>query len=89
MHEEDLHPGDRVLAYTDGVTEARSADGERFGVERLVDFVNRALNDRLPTPETMRRLVRAVVAHQDDQLQDDATAIILEWRPPRSPFAPE
>ncbi|WP_329107795.1 serine/threonine-protein phosphatase [Micromonospora sp. NBC_01699] len=87
VHEEDLHPGDRVLAYTDGVTDARSLDGERFGVDRLVDFVNRALNDQLPTPETMRRLVRAVVAHQDDELQDDATAMFLEWRPPRSPLA--
>ncbi|WP_326560739.1 PP2C family protein-serine/threonine phosphatase [Micromonospora sp. NBC_01796] len=87
VHEEDLHPGDRVLAYTDGVTDAVSAEGERFGVDRLVDFVNRALNDELPTPETMRRLVRAVVTHQKDELQDDATAVFLEWRPPRSPLA--
>jgi hypothetical protein len=88
VHEEDLHPGDRLLAYTDGVTDAVSADGERFGVDRLVDFIHRALNDQLPTPETARRLVRAVVEHQNDQLQDDATAVILEWQPPRSPFAP-
>ena len=88
VHEEDLHPGDRVLAYTDGVTEANSADGERFGVDRLVDFINRALNDGLPTPETARRLVRAVVDHQNEELQDDATAVILEWLPQRSPFAP-
>lgn len=87
VHEEDLHPGDRILAYTDGVTDARGVDGDLFGVARLVDFVNRALNDELPTPETMRRLVRAVVAHQNDELQDDATAMFLEWRPPRSPLA--
>jgi hypothetical protein len=86
VHEEELHPGDRILAYTDGITDARGADGVRFGVDRLVDFVNRALNDRLPTPETMRRLVRAVVAHQDGGLEDDASAMFLEWRPPRSPF---
>ncbi|RQW85331.1 phosphatase [Micromonospora globispora] len=87
VHEEDLHAGDRILAYTDGITDARSPDGQRFGVDRLVDFVNRALNDQLPTPETMRRLVRAVMAHQGDELQDDATAMFLEWRPPRSPLA--
>ena len=69
MHVEDLHPGDRILAYTDGITDARSADGEHFGLDRLVDFVNRALNDGLPSPETMRRLVRAVVGYQDDQLR--------------------
>jgi serine phosphatase RsbU (regulator of sigma subunit) len=88
VHEEDLHPGDRLLAYTDGVTDAVSASGERFGVDRLVDFIHRALNDELPTPETARRLVRAVVDHQNEELQDDATAVILEWQPSRSPFAP-
>ncbi|MEV1286095.1 PP2C family protein-serine/threonine phosphatase [Micromonospora sp. NPDC049679] len=87
VHEENLHPGDRILGYTDGITDARSADGDRFGVNRLVDFVNRALNDQLATPETMRRLVRAVVEHQDGELQDDATALFLEWRPRRSPLA--
>ncbi|MET8525441.1 PP2C family protein-serine/threonine phosphatase [Micromonospora sp. NPDC005172] len=86
VYEEELHPGDRLLAYTDGITEARSADGERFGLDRLVDFVNRALNDRLPSPETMRRLVRAVLAYQDEQLDDDATALILEWQPPHLPL---
>jgi serine phosphatase RsbU (regulator of sigma subunit) len=87
VHREELHPGDRILAYTDGIIDARSADGGEFGIDRLVDFVNRALNDRLPTPETMRRLVRAVVAYQEDQLQDDATALFLEWQPPHSPLA--
>jgi serine phosphatase RsbU (regulator of sigma subunit) len=87
VHEELLHPGDRLLAYTDGVTDAVDANGERFGVERLLDLVRRALNDQLPTTETMRRLVRAVVAHQSDELQDDATAVFVEWRPPHSPLA--
>jgi serine phosphatase RsbU (regulator of sigma subunit) len=88
VHEEILHPGDRLLAYTDGVTDAVDANGERFGLERLLDLVHRALNDELPTPETMRRLIRAVVAHQHDDLQDDATALFLEWRPTRSPLGP-
>ncbi|MEU7840104.1 PP2C family protein-serine/threonine phosphatase [Micromonospora sp. NPDC049114] len=86
VYEEELHPGDRILAYTDGITDARSADGERFGRDRLVDFVNRALNDGLPSPETMRRLVRAVLAYQDEQLDDDATALFLEWQPPHLPL---
>jgi hypothetical protein len=31
-------------------------------------------------PETMRRLAHAVVKHQGDELQDDATQVLLEWR---------
>src|SRR3712207_3484581 len=38
---EQLQPGDMLLLYTDGVTEARSPDGEFFGQDRLVDLVTR------------------------------------------------
>jgi hypothetical protein len=34
----------------------------------------------------MRRLVHAILAHQHENLQDDATAVLLEWRP--DPAAP-
>ena len=76
---ETLQPGDRVLFYTDGVTEARSPDGDFFGPERLVDLLARNLAGGLPTPETMRRVVRALLSHQQGQLTDDATLLLLEW----------
>ena len=34
----------------------------------------------LPAPETLRRLRQAVLAHQHGELQDDATALMFEWR---------
>ena len=77
---EQLEPGDRVLFYTDGVIDARSPAGDFFGVERLVDLLTRNLAGALPTPETMRRVVRALLAHQQGQLSDDATLLLLEWR---------
>jgi serine phosphatase RsbU (regulator of sigma subunit) len=77
--EEALEPGDHVLFYTDGVIEARSADGEFFGPQRLVDFVVRTFADRVPAPETMRRLIRAILDYQHEQLQDDATAVLVGW----------
>jgi hypothetical protein len=77
--EEALEPGDQVLLYTDGITEARDHDGNPFGVERLIDFAQRAVADRLPAPETVRRLVHAILEHQDDCLQDDATVLLLQW----------
>ena len=76
---EHLQPGDRVLFYTDGVTEARSPDGDFFGPERLVDLLGRNLAGGLPTPETMRRVVRALLGHKQAQLTDDATLLLLEW----------
>src|SRR3954451_23066825 len=77
--EEALEPGDRLLLYTDGITEARSAEGEQFGVDRLIDFAIKAVADQLPAPETTRRLVHAILDYQNDQLQDDATVLLAEW----------
>lgn len=77
--EEALEPRDHLLLYTDGITEARDVDGEPFGLDRLVDFVARALADQLPAPETARRLVHAILDYQLDELQDDATVLIAQW----------
>ncbi len=78
--EATLQPGDRVLLYTDGIVEARSPEGEFFGEQRLADFVIRSAASGLPAPETLRRLMREILEHQADQLQDDASIVILEWR---------
>jgi hypothetical protein len=76
---EVLEHGDRVLLYSDGIVEARRPDGQEFGLELLVDFVGRQLAAELPAPETMRRLVHQILEHQQDALQDDATAVLVEW----------
>lgn len=78
---ERLEPGDRILLYTDGVTEGRAADGTPFGVQRLADFIIRHGSALLPAPETMRRLNRAIVEYQQGRLRDDATAVLIEWQP--------
>lgn len=76
---EHLQRGDYVLLYTDGVIEARSPSGELFGLERLVDLITRNLAAELPPNETIRRTVRELLAHQQAQLRDDATLLLIHW----------
>ena len=81
VQREQLEPGDRLLFYTDGVTEARDDTGAFFGEERLVELTEHAAASGLPAPEVLRRLLIAVLDHQKGQLQDDATLLIAEWSP--------
>ncbi|MEU4081928.1 serine/threonine protein phosphatase [Streptomyces venezuelae] len=81
VHSTQLQPGDRLLLFTDGVTDARSAAGELFGEQRLADAVVRALTDGLPAPEALRRLIQQILVHQDQRLNDDATLLLTEWHP--------
>ncbi|WP_433412118.1 PP2C family protein-serine/threonine phosphatase [Microtetraspora malaysiensis] len=78
-----LEPGDRLLFYTDGIIEARSPEGEPFGIDRFTNFVLRWEADGVSAPETGRRLIRSVLDHQHGVLQDDATVMLVEWRTER------
>jgi phosphoserine phosphatase RsbU/P len=60
-----IGPGDRLLFYTDGITESRNADGDEFAEERLVDS---ALRHRALTAED--NAFNAAV------FEDDATLIV-------------
>jgi sigma-B regulation protein RsbU (phosphoserine phosphatase) len=80
--EQQLEPGDALVLYTDGITEARNDDGELFGVERLIEFVLADLAERAPAAETMRRLIHTIVSYENGELRDDATAAMLQWHAP-------
>lgn len=77
-----LEPGDGVLFYTDGVIEARVPGGEMFGVERLIDHVGRHASDQEEPEEVIRRIADSVLAHRVDQLDDDATLVMIRWNGP-------
>jgi hypothetical protein len=79
---ERLGPGDRLVLYTDGVTETRDRSGEEFGLNRFVNFILRLNAEGLPVPETLRRLVHSVLDYHGGKLQDDATVLFLEWHGP-------
>ena len=76
----DFEPGDALLLYTDGVIEARTRDGELFGLERLADLLEREAASEQPPEELLRRLVRTVLGYQGGrELRDDATLLLLQW----------
>jgi serine phosphatase RsbU (regulator of sigma subunit) len=77
---ESLEPGDMVLLYTDGLSEARRPGGELFTVERLGEFIERQAAGGQPAPETLRRLREAIIDRREGALRDDATALLVEWR---------
>jgi hypothetical protein len=78
--EESLQPGDLLLLYTDGLTEARHPDGQMFTLLGLGDFIEREAAAGQTAAETLRRLRHAIVDRQPGQLKDDATAVLVEWR---------
>ncbi|MEV5886323.1 PP2C family protein-serine/threonine phosphatase [Streptomyces sp. NPDC052020] len=79
---EQLQPRDRLVLYTDGIVEARDTDGRHFGLERFIDYLVRHHADQLTVHETLRRIIHAVLAHHDGELDDDATVLLAEWRDP-------
>ena len=72
----DLKPGDVLVLYTDGVTEAINAREEEFGEERLFQVI--AANRNRPAQEIMDIILAAITAHAGDQPQfDDITLMVL------------
>jgi phosphoserine phosphatase RsbU/P len=70
-----LSPGDRLLLFTDGITEASNADGEEFGEHRLIEA---AKNARQENPLAVQaRLLSDVKRFCRSQLQDDATLVVV------------
>jgi serine phosphatase RsbU (regulator of sigma subunit) len=70
-----LLPGDRILLYTDGLTEARTVEGGFVSVEQVVQpLVEMRLNDALPAIlEALRNESRA--------LDDDLALLAAEYDP--------
>ncbi|HWT95181.1 MAG TPA: PP2C family protein-serine/threonine phosphatase [Solirubrobacteraceae bacterium] len=75
-----LEPGDMVLLYTDGLTEARRPDGALFTTMRLAEFLERQAGSGDAAPDTLRRLREAIISTNEGRLRDDATALLIEWR---------
>ena len=75
-----LQPGDKVVLYSDGLSEAQSADGEYFD-RREFQATLRA-NARLAGAELHAKLAQAVEDFTEAaELSDDVTMLVLEYQP--------
>lgn len=71
----DLALGDRMILFTDGITEASGIDGQEFGEERLLEILRES---RALGAATIQASVLARVAQfSGDRFQDDATLVVL------------
>ena len=74
---DNLDYGDRVLIYTDGISEARNVDGEKYGLDRLKELLVDTMD--LPLQEVREMLVEHWSLFVEGTAPaDDATFILLE-----------
>src|SRR5580704_10121932 len=72
----NLAPGDVVVFYTDGVTEAKTPLGEEFGMERLSATVRRGSS--LSAEELMTDIYTAAANFCGDDFADDVTLLVVK-----------
>jgi len=75
-----FEPGDRLVIYTDGITEARNASGEPYGEDRLHAFI--AETSDLSGEEFCDSLLQAIARwsedSSDDLHDDDLTLVVVD-----------
>ncbi len=71
-----LDDGDIVVLYTDGITEARGANGEQFGLDRLCAAVERAAAQPM---NALRDSIYDEVRRFTSRLDDDQTLIVARY----------
>jgi sigma-B regulation protein RsbU (phosphoserine phosphatase) len=75
---DQLEPGDVILIFSDGVSEAFNLAGEEFGEDRILEVAAAATD--LPAAVLVERIVGAVRAFTRGALQgDDITAMVIRY----------
>ena len=83
QHEFELHPGDTLFVYTDGLPEATNASSELFGSERILDALNRKPD---ASPEILLNIVINCVNEFVGEAEqfDDLTMLGIRYIGPES-----
>jgi serine phosphatase RsbU (regulator of sigma subunit) len=72
-----MHPGDVLLLYTDGITEARNKDGKMFGEDRLYDLI-REHHDKSPKDISLYILESVETFASKTNYSDDKTLVVIK-----------
>ena len=74
----DLKPGNRIFLYTDGLTEAKRYNGERFGNDRMLEFLN---SHKADDPKTLINAMKEEIEKfADGEPQfDDITMLTFKY----------
>jgi len=78
--EEELQDGDRIVLFTDGVSEARDASGNDYGEDRLEQII--AVNRHMPARELIATIVDSVSTYSAGKADDDLTMVGIAIRQP-------
>jgi sigma-B regulation protein RsbU (phosphoserine phosphatase) len=71
-----LRPGDLLLLFTDGLTEAENAGGEAYGEDRLADSARGLMH--LPCDDIVRGIHQAIIEFSGGSLIDDFTMLAVK-----------
>ena len=75
-----LEPGDMLLGYTDGVTEARSPNNDFFTENRLLSLLEQPISSATAMLENIEASLRTHIGETDQF--DDITMLAVRWLPP-------
>lgn len=79
QYETELEPGDKLLLYTDGVTEAENEKKELYGNERLINYLNSHIEENIK--DTLVDLRKDISEFAGDEEQfDDITMLMLYYQ---------
>ena len=78
QQQQTIEPGEVLVAYTDGLSEARNAYGEEFQATRIANTALTALHEGARPEETLQRLLDAARRWSVRPRSDDATCLVLQ-----------
>lgn len=73
-HEIKLNNGDEIYIVTDGIIEARNKNGEQYGHDRLLEFVNKLK----PHEDPIEKMKKEILEFTNGELEDDVSFIAIK-----------